>query len=361
MNEEVRGAELVVRGLSRSFNGARAVDDVDLDFGPGGIHALLGPSGCGKTTTLRLIAGLDRPDAGSVHVGGRALTSADAFVPPERRRIGMVFQDYALFPHYDVQGNVAYALGRRPDQSRVQEVLDLVGLSDLSSRPVHELSGGEQQRVALARALAPRPDLILLDEPFSNLDAGLRDRVRADVKGILASGGVTAVFVTHDQEEALSLADTVAMMRSGSIEQIGTPEEVYARPRSGWVAGFLGDVDVIPAIASNGHVECELGAVHARDELDGPVDVLLRPESLAVGSPGPRDGALEAKVVSRRFYGHDQLLEVELPSGRTVRSRRLSFPVWHPGDHVKVWIEGPTIVLPREAGTEPPVARDGAE
>ena len=342
------GAVLEVRGLSRSFGESPAVDSVDLDFGPGGIHALLGPSGCGKTTTLRLIAGLDRPREGYVHVGGRALTTPERFVPPERRRIGMVFQDYALFPHLDVEGNVAYALGRRPDRDRVAEVLDLVGLTGLAPRPVHELSGGEQQRVALARALAPEPDLLLLDEPFSNLDASLRDRVRAEVKRILTAGGVTTIFVTHDQEEALSLADTVAMMRAGSIQQIGTPEEVYSRPRSTWVAGFLGEVNVIPAQAESGHVECELGAVHARDELSGPVDVLLRPESLAVGGPGPRNGALEATVVSRSFYGHDQLLEVELPSGRRVRSRRLSFPVWHPGDRVRVWIEGPNTVLPRE-------------
>lgn len=262
----------------------------------------------------------------------------------------MVFQDYALFPHLDVAGNVRYALGRRGDRERVAEVLELVGLAHLGSRPVHELSGGEQQRVALARALAPEPELILLDEPFSNLDASLRDQVRRDVVDILTDGGVTAVFVTHDQEEALSLADTVAMMRDGAIQQVGTPEEVYSRPASSWVAGFLGDVDVLPAVAVNGRVECELGAVHAREDFNGPVDVLLRPESLAVGTVGgARDGSvLEAKVVSRRFYGHDQMLEVELPSGHTVRSRRLSFPVWHPGDRVRVWIEGPAIVLPQD-------------
>ena len=346
------GATLSLRGLVRSFNGNRGVDGVDLDFGPGGVHALLGPSGCGKTTTLRLIAGFDRPDSGSVSVGGRPLTSPDTFVPPEKRRIGMVFQDYALFPHYDVAGNVAYALGRRPDRRRVSEVLELVGLSALASSPVHELSGGEQQRVALARALAPKPELVLLDEPFSNLDASLRDQLRRDVRDILVAGGVTAVFVTHDQEEALSLADTVAMMRNGSIEQVGTPEEVYSRPVSSWVASFLGEVDVFPAVADNGRVEFELGAIHVREELDGPVDVLLRPESVAVGTAGaPRDGTvLDARVVSRRFYGHDQLLEVELPSGHTVRSRRLSFPVWHPGDHIRVWIEGPAIVLPQDAG-----------
>jgi iron(III) transport system ATP-binding protein len=269
------------------------------------------------------------------------------FVAPERRRIGMVFQDYALFPHLDVAGNVGYGLGRRPDSRRVAEVLELVGLGADARRPVHELSGGQQQRVALARALAPTPDLILLDEPFSNLDAGLRDRLRQEVREILARAGVTALFVTHDQAEALSIAETVAVMRDGAIEQVGTPEEIYSRPASRWVARFLGEIEVVPGDAADGHVACELGSFPAEHGIDGPVDVLIRPESIAIGLSGP-EGAAGAEVVGRRFFGHDQLVELRLGSGRTVRSRRLGFPAWHPGDRVRAWVDGPADVLPRE-------------
>ena len=237
MNDNGDGTALALPGVAKRFGDVEAVAGLDLDVGRGGICSLLGPSGCGKTTALRLIAGLERPDAGTIELFGRVLSGAGGFVAPEKRRISMVFQDYALFPHYDVAGNVGYGLGRRPDPARVSEVLGLVGMGGLERRPVHDLSGGQQQRVALARALAPTPELILLDEPFSNLDAGLRERLREDVRGILGRAGVTALFVTHDQEEALSVADTVAVMNRGAIEQVGTPEEVYsARPRPGWPA-----------------------------------------------------------------------------------------------------------------------------
>jgi iron(III) transport system ATP-binding protein len=332
--------------LSKSFGDVRAVDGLALNVQEGSIAALLGPSGCGKTTTLRLIAGFERPDAGTISVGGRALAGPRTFVPPDRRRIGVVFQDYALFPHYDVAGNVAYGLGRRADRSRVAEVLELVGLTGLAERSVDELSGGQQQRVALARALAPTPELILLDEPFSNLEAGLRERLREEVREILGETGVTALFVTHDQEEALSLAEQVAVMRAGRIEQAGTPEEIYSRPASRWVAGFLGEIEVVPGDAADGRVVCELGSLPAEPSRSGPVDVLVRPESVAIGISGPASAA-EADVIGRRFYGHDQLIELRLPSGRTVRSRRLGFPAWHPGDRVRVWIDGPADVLAR--------------
>jgi iron(III) transport system ATP-binding protein len=339
-------ASLSIRGLRKAFGDTVAVDGLDLDVEGGRLCALLGPSGCGKTTTLRLIAGLERPDAGSVELGDRALTSPRSFVPPERRRIGMVFQDYALFPHYDVAGNVAYGLGRRGDRGRVREVLELVGLERVAERPVHELSGGQQQRVALARALAPTPELILLDEPFSNLDASLRERVREDVREIIAAAGVTALFVTHDQEEALSLAERVAVMRDGRIEQVGTPEEIYSRPSTRWMAAFLGEVEVLEGEAREGRVSCELGSLPVETRADGAVEVLIRPESVAIGITGPPD-ATDAEVVGRRFYGHDQLVELRLPSGRTVSSRRLGFPAWHPGDRVQVWVEGPADVVPQ--------------
>ena len=260
----------------------------------------------------------------------------------------MVFQDYALFPHLDVAANVGYGLGRRPDQARVAEVLELVGLGADGARPVHELSGGQQQRVALARALAPTPDLVLLDEPFSNLDASLRERLRGEVREILGRSGVPALFVTHDQEEALSLADRVAVMRDGALAQTGTPEEVYGQPADRWVADFLGDADVLPGTADDGYVECELGRFAVDPGFDGPADVVIRPESVAVGAgPSPRGSeGREGVVVERTFYGHDQIVRVELESGVSVRSRRLGFPAWHPGDRVKVWIDGPVNILP---------------
>ena len=335
------------KGLCKSFDRKRAVDGVDLVVERGVICALLGPSGCGKTTTLRLIAGFERPDAGTIAVGDRPVAGDGVFTAPERRRIGMVFQDYALFPHLSVEGNVAYALGRLHDATRVAEVLRLVGLDRMGERFPHELSGGEQQRVALARALAPTPEVILLDEPFSNLDASLRARVRQEMREILVASGVTALFVTHDQEEALSLADRVAVMREGRIEQEGTPEEVYSRPTTRWVADFLGDAEIVPGTAAAGAVECELGRFPIPKELEGVVDVVVRPESVALGAgPAPgRDRSHEGVVVGREYYGHDQLVEVELASGRRLRSRSIGFPIWHPGDRVRVWIDGPVNAL----------------
>jgi iron(III) transport system ATP-binding protein len=339
-------APLRLSGLQKSFGSTRAVDGVELEVEAGSVCALLGPSGCGKTTTLRLIAGLEHPDGGEIAIGDRVLCGNGTFLAPEKRRIGMVFQDYALFPHLDVAGNVGYGLGRRPDRERVAEVLELVGLEAEADRPVHELSGGQQQRVALARALAPTPELILLDEPFSNLDATLRDRLRQEVREILGRARVTTLFVTHDQAEALSIAETVAVMRDGKVAQLGTPEEIYSRPSSRWVARFLGEVEVVAGDAADGRITCELGSFNS-EHPDGPVDVLLRPESIAIGLSGPEHAA-HAEIIGRRFFGHDQLVELRMPSGQTIRSRRLGFPAWHPGDKVRAWIDGPTDVLPRD-------------
>jgi iron(III) transport system ATP-binding protein len=341
---------LRLRGLRKSFGDVVAVDGLDLDVPEGSICALLGPSGCGKTTTLRLIAGLERPDAGTIEIGGEEVTGPSRSVPAERRRIGMVFQDYALFPHMDVAANVGYALGRRPDPERVEGALEAVGLGGLGARNPHELSGGQQQRVALARGLVAEPRALLLDEPFSNLDAGLRARVREEVREILAEQKLTSVFVTHDQEEALSVADVVAVVNEGRVEQVGTPEDVYSRPCNRWVAGFLGEIEVLPGKAVNGTIECELGSLPNRKSLSGEVDVIVRPESLAIGTIEPPDrSSQKATVLSRSFFGHDQLVELELPSGATIKVRRLGFPAWHPGDHVRIWIEGPADVLARDS------------
>jgi iron(III) transport system ATP-binding protein len=332
-------------GIEKSFGALRAVDGASLTVGHGELVALLGPSGSGKTTLLRTIAGFERPDRGSVRIGGRAVAGPGAWVEPERRRIGMVFQQGALFPHLTVEANVGFGAARR---ERTAECLKLVGLAGRARSYPHELSGGEGQRVALARALAADPEVVLLDEPFASLDAGLREALREEVAGILRAAGTSALLVTHDQAEALSLADTVAVMRAGRIEQVGTPDEVYERPRNRWVAEFLGEADVLPGTAGDGVVECELGRFGVSPELSGSVEVVIRPESVAIGHGPGRAAEAEGVVVERAFYGHDQLVSIELPSGLRLRSRRLGFPTWHPGDHVRVWVDGPVTALQPE-------------
>ena len=329
-------------GVEKAFGRTRAVAGASLRVPSGELVALLGPSGSGKTTLLRVIAGFEQPDAGSVAIAGRPVAGNGTWVEPERRRIGMVFQDGALFPHLTVTGNVAFGATRR---ERVDECLELVGLADRAESYPHELSGGERQRVALARALAADPEVVLLDEPFAALDAGLRDSLRQEVTAILRTAGTSALLVTHDQAEALSLAGTVAVMREGRVEQVGTPEEIYDRPSSRWLAEFLGDADVLPGTAHGGVVECELGRFGAAAELEGQVSVVIRPESIAIGSGPAREPHAEARVVARSFYGHDQLLQLELPSGLRLRSRRLGFPAWHPGDRVRIWIDGPVTAV----------------
>jgi iron(III) transport system ATP-binding protein len=325
-------------GVEKSFGAVRAVDGASLRVGEGELVALLGPSGSGKTTLLRVIAGFEEPDTGRVAIAGREVAGNGSWVEPEHRRIGMVFQDGALFPHLTVEGNVGFGARRR---ERVAECLELVGLAGRTADFPHELSGGERQRVALARALAADPEVVLLDEPFASLDAGLRESLRVEVAEILRAAGTSALLVTHDQAEALSLASTVAVMRAGRVEQVGTPEEVYDRPASRWLAEFLGEADVLPGTAHDGVVDCELGRFGAAPDLAGRVQVVIRPESVAIGSGRGREPQTEALVVGRSFYGHDQLLQLELPSGLRLRSRRLGFPTWHPGDRVRVWIDGP--------------------
>ena len=297
-----------------------AVDRLSLRLARGETVALLGPSGCGKTTLLRLIAGFEAPDAGTVTVGGRTMSSESAFVPPEERRIGFVFQDYALFPHLDVLGNVAFGLaGRSPTErrARARQVLDLVGLTVFARRYPGQLSGGQQQRVALARALAPEPDLILLDEPFSNLDAALRAGTREEVRRILERSGATTLLVTHDQEEAMTFADRLAVMRAGRLEQEGAPEETYLAPRTAFVAGFLGRTNLLRGHAVGATVRTRLGELPRSREARGPVLVSLRPEDLVLVPRGGDDDAaslegppaleegLPVVVTARSFQGHD--------------------------------------------------------
>jgi len=331
-------------GVTKTFGSVTAVRGLSLEAEQGKILALLGPSGCGKTTALRLIAGFELPDAGEVEISGRKVAGAGVNVPPERRRVGMVFQDYALFPHLSVARNVAYGLPKgKMSEARISETLELTHLTGLEDRMPHELSGGQQQRVALARALAPEPAIVLLDEPFSNLDAALRARVRSEMREILHQAGATAVFVTHDQEEALSVANEVAVMLDGAVVQSASPEDLYHRPATREVAAFVGDANFLPGVAEAGHVRCELGNIPLLEELEGEVEVMLRPEALVLRAlPNGK-----ATVEDREFYGHDQVLKLRLDSGRTLRSRLVGGPGFGSGVRVAVGVWGPVVVFPR--------------
>lgn len=312
------------RDLSKSYDEDIALDHFNLDVWEGGLLTLLGPSGCGKTTALRIIAGFEGAE-GTVDIRGRRVLGNGTFVPPERRKVGMVFQDYALFPHMTVRANVAYGVSRGKGSRRIDAVLELVGLQGLDDRMPNELSGGEQQRVALARALAPKPEVILLDEPFSNLDAALRDRVRRELRVILTEARITAVFVTHDQEEALATSDIVAVMKDGRVLQADTPAELYSKPASPWIAEFLGDADVIPATAHRGYADTPLGRF--KTDLKGPVLVVIRPENVQI-SLGEASNAVVANV---EFFGHDQLVTLAVGGGTRVRSRIGPRPAYTPG------------------------------
>jgi len=320
--------------LSKRFGEITAVEGVNLTLAAGRFLALLGPSGCGKTTTLRLLAGFEIPDHGEIEISGRQVNGPGLHLPPEKRQVGMVFQEYALFPHLSVADNVAYGLPKGSDkQARVQEILALVDLTGMGSRMPYELSGGQQQRVALARALAPNPDLVLLDEPFSNLDAGLRGQVRAEVRQILRRVGATVIFVTHDQEEALSLADEVGVMMDGRLVQVDSPQKLYHRPVNRRVAEFVGEANFLPGQVNNGTVTCELGEFSSDGIHTGAVEVMLRPEQVQLR---PADNG-PAEVIERTYYGHDQLVRLRLKSGAELHSRLLgSAGEFYPGQRVEL-------------------------
>jgi iron(III) transport system ATP-binding protein len=309
---------ITATGVTRRFGEVAAADGVDLEVGDGEVVALLGPSGCGKTTMLRLLAGFERPDAGVIEIAGRTVAGGGEWVAPEARRVGLVFQDYALFPHLSVAANVGFGLPRRDRRARVAELLALMGLEELGDRHPHQLSGGQQQRVAVARALAPRPRVILLDEPWNTIDPQLRGELRGEVLSTLRAEGVTVVLVTHEIEEAFSLADRIMLMRAGRVVQSGSPEHLYYTPCSAWAASFLGDANFLAAdraialLAECGE-SCPLFP-------EGCGRVLLRPELL---EPVP-DVTGSARVVQREFRGHDVWYRIRLSDGSELCAQRPS-------------------------------------
>ena len=319
-----------------------AVQDISINVKPGEYMTLLGPSGGGKTTMLRLLAGFEKPTTGRIQIGDRIVADDTRFIPPEQRKVGMVFQDYALFPHVDVAGNIAFGLrkARHVRDMRVKELLALVGMSTFGARMPHELSGGQQQRVALARALAPNPDILLLDEPFSNLDTGLRSQVRADVRNILLETDTTAIFVTHDQQEALSLSDEIAVIFEGKLVQVATPHVIYNRPINMRVAQFIGEANFLPAEAQGMTADSRLGEVNLFLPKTGPVQLMIRPEALAVGFG---EKGTPATVRWREFYGHYQRLGLALADGSQLIARTGVDRYFSRGNEVRVSLALPAL------------------
>jgi iron(III) transport system ATP-binding protein len=317
---------LELEGITKVFGTEAAVDELSLAVAEGELLTLLGPSGCGKTTTLRLLAGLERPTAGTIRINGEIVADSTTYVGPEDRGVGIVFQDFALFPHLTVEENVAFGLTDHDEDAtaeRVDELLDLVGLQGYRERTPDQLSGGEQQRVALARSLAPEPAILLLDEPFSNLDVRLRVEMREEVRRILKAAGVTAVSVTHDQEEALSISDRVAVMNDGRLEQVGEPEAVFEHPRSRFVAGFLGQASFLSARVDDGALHTALGIYDdgllkgLSPEYDGAnIDVLVRPDDLRARPAAPEEA--NGVIVHRQYNGPTFVYRVELGNGDVV-------------------------------------------
>jgi iron(III) transport system ATP-binding protein len=351
-------SDLTVTGLTKSFGPTQVLRGIDLAVPAGTLAAVLGPSGCGKTTLLRLVAGFEAADGGTVSIGGRVVAGPGTNVAPERRRVGVVPQEGALFPHLSVAGNVAFGLGRgAARKGRVEELLELVGLRGYGDRMPAELSGGQQQRVAVARALAPAPALVLLDEPFSALDTALRAAMREDVRTALRATGATAVLVTHDQQEALSTADSVAVLRDGHVVQTGTPAEVYGAPADLQVATFVGEAVVLPAIVRDGRASCVLGVLALRSPAaDGTRGhVAVRPEQLVVGEVG-----VGARVRSAAFFGHDALMTLDLDrpgsTGGVVTARTTAARVPPTGASVALAVTGPVSFFPAAARPAPVVA-----
>lgn len=335
---------LRIKQLSKTFKNVQALQDITLELEEGQMLAVLGPSGCGKTTLLRSIAGFETPDAGTIEIGEQLVFSDSLNLKPEKRRIGYVPQEGVLFPHMTVAGNIGFSLSRKERRGdRVEEMLELVGMSGLGDRMPDQLSGGQQQRVALARALAPAPSLVLLDEPFSALDAGLRTKLREDIKSMLKAIGATAILVTHDQEEALSMADVVAVMRFGQCVQTADPVSLYKYPTDIQVAKFVGDATIIKAQIFEGNIRSLFGnlpVAHGCPTDCELASVMIRPEQFIIGKPNGQIGGCVQKTV---FYGHDVLVHLKLDDqfgGEEVRIRVMGSPYFEPGEYVGLQIDG---------------------
>jgi iron(III) transport system ATP-binding protein len=339
---------LELENVVRRFGARSAVNGLSLRLQKGSIGCLLGPSGCGKTTALRCIAGFEPVDEGVIRAHGRELASRTFHAPPETRQIGMVFQDYALFPHLTVLDNVAFGLhrlerGRR--RRRAEEVLETVGLTEYRDHYPHQLSGGQQQRVALARALAPEPQIVLLDEPFSSLDVELRERLSVEVRSVLKALNTTALLVTHDQQEAFAVADVVGVMQNGRLEQWDTPYQLYHRPATRFVADFIGQGVFIPGeVVGAGSVRTELGVVRANGngewKTGSQVDLLLRPDDVIHDDASP----LRAEVCQRAFRGAEFLYTLKLPSGMQLLSLVPSHHDHAVGERIGIRIEPDHVV-----------------
>lgn len=332
---------LEIRNLVKRFHGTQqsAVNDISFELSAGEILALVGPSGCGKTTTLRIIAGLERPDTGSVWLNDKIVASESVFVPPEKRGVGMVFQDHALFPHLTVSENIAFGLrGQSTEQVKktVGEMLHLVGLLPLAKRYPHALSGGERQRVALARALAPRPVLVLMDEPFSSLDADLRLEMREHVRRILKSMRATVVFVTHDQEEALYMGDRLAVLNIGHLEQIGTPEEIFHESNTRFVAEFMGDSDFLKGKVTGAGIQTEIGLLN--QVVDLPISTTVEIAIRADDIDFHKDGSGNSVIVERFFRGAFNLYRLRLDSGQTLHASADHTKILPVGERVRAFI-----------------------
>jgi len=326
--------------LSKTFAEVQSLRSFNLQVQQGEILSLIGPSGCGKTTLLRLIAGFDCPQAGEIRLQGKTVVSDANFVPPEKRGVGMVFQDYALFPHLNIGANIAFGLDRLSKEQRTArsaEMLDMVGLAGYEKRLPHELSGGERQRVALARALAPAPVVLLMDEPFSNLDADRRLQMRSEVRHILKRTGITCVFVTHDQEEALFMGDRLAVLNQGQLEQVGTPEQVFQEPSSQFVAEFMGQTDFVPGIITPAGIATEIGLLNQPVSLPpgSLVEVAVRADDVIF----QLDPTGNAQVEERLYRGATSLYTLRLPSGRIVHSLQAHTHQVSPGSRVQVLAE----------------------
>lgn len=345
---------LEIRNLFRSYDGRQVVDDVSLQVMPGQVTCLLGPSGCGKSTTLRMIAGVEMQDRGEIYADGKLVCDTIFRVPPEGRSIGLMFQDFALFPHLNVAQNVGFGLPRKGagNAARVAELLDRVGMAHHSNDFPHQLSGGEQQRVALARALAPRPKIMLMDEPFSGLDNRLRDGIRDETLDLLKEEGAAVLLVTHEPDEAMRMADEIALMRHGKIVQQGAPYNIYNRPFDKEAAGFFSDINVIEGIVKGALTDTPFGQFLAPGVLDGTkVDIVSRPQHIKIdfdrGGHGPnptaRDGvAAKANVLRSRFMGNESLVEFKMAADGSILKATVP-SVFLPSEGTVLWL-----TLPRD-------------